>query len=89
MSEKPILYSNIFSPGCRAVLLAGAELDVEFDIKEVDLMNFAHKKADYIEVSGFLYFQRVQISFNHQPIQSLNRVNTSLAKSATYCSISR
>lgn len=56
MSEKPILYSNIFSPGCRAVLLVGAELDVEFDIKEIDLLNFAHKKADYIEVSSFCYF---------------------------------
>lgn len=50
MSENPVLYSNIYSAGCRAVLMTGAELGVEFDVKEVDLLSFAHKKAKYVQV---------------------------------------
>lgn len=50
MSENPILYSNINSAGCRAVLMTGAELGVEFDVKDMDLISFAHKKAAYLQV---------------------------------------
>lgn len=50
MSENPILYSNIHSAGCRAVLMTGAELGVEFDIQDIDLLSFAHKKAAYVQV---------------------------------------
>lgn len=52
MSEKPILYMNILSPPCRAVLLAGAELGVDFEWKVIDLLGFEHRKANFIEVSN-------------------------------------
>lgn len=50
MSEKLILYYNILSPPCRAVLMCGAELGIEFDLKVVDLMNSEHKTSTYMEV---------------------------------------
>lgn len=51
MSEKLILYYHILSPPCRAVLMCGAELGIEFDLKVVDLMGLEHKTEEYIEVS--------------------------------------
>lgn len=51
MSEKPILYLSMVSPACRAVIMVGAELDVEFDVKDIDLSAGEHKKVDFLKVS--------------------------------------
>lgn len=50
MSEKPILYLNMLSPPSRAVLMAGAELDVDFDWRVVDLLGLEHQEANFVEV---------------------------------------
>lgn len=50
MSEKPVLYLNTLSPPCRAVLMVGAELGVDFDWRVMDLMNFEHEKPEFVQV---------------------------------------
>lgn len=50
MSEKPILYYIALSPPCRAVLLCGAELGIDFDLREVNVLEGETKKDDYLEV---------------------------------------
>lgn len=50
MTPKITLYYNILSPPSRAVLLCGSELKIEFDLKEIDLLNLEHKKPEFIEV---------------------------------------
>lgn len=50
MAEKPKLYLNILSPPCRAVLMVGAELDVDFDWKILDLIGLEHTQLEYIKV---------------------------------------
>lgn len=59
MSQKPILYLNILSPPCRAVLLAGAELDIDFDWKVVNLADSEHMKPEFLKV---LVFEEQQIT---------------------------
>lgn len=51
MSEKPILYMAVVSPGCRAVLMCAAELGIELEQKIMDIQASEHKKASYIQVS--------------------------------------
>lgn len=51
MSKKPILYMNLVSPPSRAVLLTGAELGIEFELKSIDLLAFEHKKPEFIQAS--------------------------------------
>lgn len=41
---------STISPPCRAVLMAGAELGIDFEWKNIDLLDFEHKKLDYIKV---------------------------------------
>lgn len=50
MSKKPILYMHPVSPPSRAVLLTGAELGIEFELKVIDLLAFEHKKPDFVQV---------------------------------------
>lgn len=50
MSNKPILYMHPLSPPARAVLLVGAELNIEFEEIFVDLLNGGHKKAEFVKV---------------------------------------
>lgn len=38
------------SPPSRAVLLTGAELGIEFELKVIDLLAFEHKKPDFVQV---------------------------------------
>lgn len=38
------------SPPARAVLMAGAELGIEFECKLVDLLNAEHKTDEFIKV---------------------------------------
>lgn len=56
MSKKLILYMSTISPPARAVLMTGAELGIEFDLKCVDLLNFEHRKSEYIKVSFKIKF---------------------------------
>lgn len=73
MSEKPILYINPLSPPSRAVLLTGAALGIEFDVRNIDLAGLEHRTPEYIKVSPFLYllidffFSKKKLSFlkNH------------------------
>lgn len=50
MTKKIALYYTLLSPPSRAVLLCGAELGIEFDLKLVDLLGAEHKKPDFIKV---------------------------------------
>nr|AAR99711.1 glutathione S-transferase [Mayetiola destructor]AAS00666.1 glutathion S-transferase [Mayetiola destructor] len=49
MTEKITLYYNIVSPPACAVLLCGAELGIEFNLKEIDLFYREHKKPEFIK----------------------------------------
>ncbi|XP_055837787.1 glutathione S-transferase 1-like [Episyrphus balteatus] len=51
MSAKPILYYTPQSPPCRAVLLAGAEIGIEFDLREVDLIAGDHRKPEFLKIN--------------------------------------
>lgn len=42
---------HIFSPPARAVLLTGAALGIEFELKHVDLLGLEHKKPEFVKVS--------------------------------------
>ncbi|XP_015172883.1 PREDICTED: glutathione S-transferase 1-like [Polistes dominula] len=48
---KVTLYSTIASPPCRAVLMVGAAVGVDFDIKEINLHNGDHRKEDFIKIN--------------------------------------
>lgn len=50
MSEKPILYYIILSPPSRAVLLCGAELGIDFDLRVVNVLEGDTQKDEYLEV---------------------------------------
>lgn len=46
----PILHYIPPSPPCRAVLLLGRVLNIDFDLQLVDLMKNEHLKTEFIEV---------------------------------------
>lgn len=46
------LYQFDPSPPCRMVKLLAEQLDIELDIKDVDLMKGEHLAADYIQVAN-------------------------------------
>lgn len=46
----PILYYLPPSPPCRAVLLLGRMLEIEFDLKTVNVMEGEHLKPDFVQV---------------------------------------
>lgn len=54
MSKKPILYMHPLSPPVRAVMLTGAELGIEFELKPVDLLALEHKKPEFLKVNLFI-----------------------------------
>lgn len=47
----PILHYLPPSPPCRAVLLLGRLLNIDFDLRLVDLSHGEHKKPEFIEVN--------------------------------------
>lgn len=47
----PILYYLPQSPPCRSVLLLGRLLNIEFDLKFIDLVNGDHLKPEFLEVN--------------------------------------
>lgn len=47
----PILHYLPPSPPCRAVLLLGRILNIDFDLRLIDLMKGDHMKPEFIEVS--------------------------------------
>jgi len=47
----PILYSVAASPSCRTVLLTGKALDLEFEVKKVDLENKEQLTPEYRELN--------------------------------------
>lgn len=46
----PILHYLPPSPPCRAVLLLGRLLNIDFDLRFIDLLKGDHLKPEYIEV---------------------------------------
>lgn len=48
---KPILYADDRSPPVRSVLMLIAELDVDVEIKNIDLFKREHLRPDFLEVS--------------------------------------
>lgn len=50
----PILHYIPPSPPCRAVLLLGRLLNIDFDLRLVDLMQGEHLKPEFIEVKSEL-----------------------------------
>lgn len=48
----PILHYLPQSAPCRAVLLLGKLLNIDFDLRFVDLLNGEHLKPEFIEVRG-------------------------------------
>lgn len=47
----PVLYYLPPSAPCRAVLLLGKLLNIEFDLRLVDLMKGEHLKPEFVEVT--------------------------------------
>lgn len=62
MAKKIILYYNILSPPSRAVLLCGAELGIEFELNQIDLLKLEHKKPEFIKV-GFGFCPKIYNTF--------------------------
>lgn len=61
MSERPILYYNIASPPCRAVLLVAAELGIELDLKNIDLLGLEQVGEEYVSVCTNRLLKKTQI----------------------------
>lgn len=53
------------SPPCRAVLLLGRILGLEFNLKSVNIQEGEHLKKDFIEVKRFLLLTFDQRNNNH------------------------
>lgn len=47
----PVLHYLPPSPPCRAVLLLGRLLNIDFDLRLIDLLKGDHMKPEFIEVS--------------------------------------
>lgn len=52
--SKITLYSQLVSPPCRAVLMVGEAIGIDFDVHEINLHNNDHQKEDFVKVS--LYY---------------------------------
>lgn len=50
----PILYYLPPSPPCRAVLLLGRMLGIDFDLRAVNVLEGDHLKAEFVEVRSTL-----------------------------------
>lgn len=51
MAEKPVLYYTFLSPPCRSVLLAAAALNVDLELKEVNVLAGEHHEPEFVKVS--------------------------------------
>lgn len=51
--SKITLYSLLVSPPCRAVLMVGEAIGIDFDVHEISLINNDHKKEDFLKVSFY------------------------------------
>lgn len=47
----PVLYYLPPSPPCRAVLILGRMLGIDFELKPVNIQEGDHLKAEFVEVS--------------------------------------
>lgn len=50
MSPKPILYYNALSPPCRSVTLTAAAIDVDLELRQMEMLKGEHLKAEYVKV---------------------------------------
>lgn len=92
MSEKPILYIMTLSPPCRAVMLTGAALGIEFDLKHVDMLGLEHKSPEYLKVNSVYFpFQfTIQIATRFQMKKTeffFPLFFSSSDESSAYCSL--
>lgn len=51
MSAKPVLYYMTLSPPSRAVMMVAAALDIELELKTLNLLAMEHKTPEYLAVS--------------------------------------
>ncbi|KAF7400774.1 hypothetical protein HZH66_005958 [Vespula vulgaris] len=49
--SKITLYSLLVSPPCRAVLMVGEAIGIDFDVHEISLSNNDHKKEDFLKLN--------------------------------------
>ncbi|XP_043668722.1 uncharacterized protein LOC122629402 [Vespula pensylvanica] len=49
--SKITLYSLLVSPPCRAVLMVGEAIGIDFDVHEISLINNDHKKEDFLKLN--------------------------------------
>lgn len=54
---------STISPPARAVLMTGAELGIDFELKVIDLLNFKHREPEYIKVNENCIFYLNNSSF--------------------------
>lgn len=52
----PVLYYLPPSPPCRSVLLLGKMLDIEFDLRAINVLEAEQLKPEFVQVGFFLYF---------------------------------
>lgn len=46
----PVLYYTPASPPCRTILLLGKMLDIQFELKAVNVLENEHMKPDFVQV---------------------------------------
>lgn len=51
MSSKPVLYYMELSPPSRAVLMVAAALNIELELKILNLLAMEHKTPEYLSVN--------------------------------------
>lgn len=61
----PVLYYLPLSPPCRTILLLGRMLEIEFDLKIVNVMEGEHLKPDFVQVTKkitlkFMFLQNIK-----------------------------
>ncbi|XP_047351518.1 uncharacterized protein LOC124949832 [Vespa velutina] len=49
--SKITLYSQLISPPCRAVLMVGEAIGIDFDIHEINLFNYDQQKEDFVKLN--------------------------------------
>lgn len=59
MSDKPILYSWPFSPPVRAVWLTARFIELDMEIKLIDVFKMEHLSPEYLKVSTNAYIESI------------------------------
>lgn len=79
----PVLYYIPPSTPCRAVLLLGRLLNIEFELRFLDILNGEQLKPEFLEVSGELQRRVNENDINHEKINVNVLVNNKLIDKST------